>query len=353
MILALVVGMALLTAALMAVLLDPLRRSLLDVPNERSSHTVPTPRGGGVAIAISSLGGLSALTVAGVLGTGIGTALVVGGIAIAAVGFADDRWGIHPVFRFTIHLVASVLVVATVGGMPTLTVGTERLFLGDVGFLVAVLGIAWITNLFNFMDGIDGLAAAEAVLAAGVAALLLLLDGHVALAMACGIVAGAGLGFLPWNWSPARVFMGDVGSGLLGFLLGSLILVSERAGALPALIWTILLTVFVVDATATLMRRLFRGEKLHRPHRRHAYQRLAASGLGHARTTLLVTSLNVVLAGLATVAHLVPSLFELAVTGAVLVVGGWYVAVERVNPMPHSNGDRDYASASSRGSSAE
>jgi len=309
-----------------------LARSLLDMPNERSSHSVPTPRGGGLAIVVVVLIGLVSLAMTGWLEPRLAAALAGGGGMVAAVGWLDDRRGVPAVGRLTVHAAAAAWGVAWLGGLPELTVGTGSVHLGLAGSLLAGLAILWATNLYNFMDGIDGLAAAEAVIV-GLVGALLLSRREPSLALVAILILAAAAGFLLWNWPPARLFMGDVGSGFLGFLFGGLALASENARALPALVWLVLLGPFFVDATVTLIRRMVRGERWLTAHRSHAYQRFVQAGWSHGRVTGVVIGLSAALGLLGSVAIRNPALLGVVLASAAGVLGAVYVAAERWRPM--------------------
>jgi Fuc2NAc and GlcNAc transferase len=236
--------------------------------------------------------------------------------------------------RFLVHLAAAALAIALLGGLPSLDLGAVRLPLGVAGSVIGVLGIVWLVNLYNFMDGIDGIAGGEALTTGAFGGVPLLAGGHGGLAAAAFLVAAASAGFLAWNWHPARIFMGDVGSGLLGYLFAVLAVASERAGAVPLLAWMVLLGVFVVDATITLFRRMLRGEKWYDSHRTHAYQRAVQAGASHARVSGAVLAINAVLAALAAWGCLAPRLLPAAVVLALLFLVGLYLGVERVRPFP-------------------
>jgi Fuc2NAc and GlcNAc transferase len=310
-----------------------LRQAMLDVPNGRSSHSVPTPRGGGLAIAVVVLGGIALLAGAGLVPRGLAAGLLGGGVLLAAVGWLDDRGHVFPGWRALAQFAAAAWMVAWAGGFPSVDLGAGRLTLGLAGAVVAVVGTVWWINLYNFMDGVDGIAGGQAVLVAGTGAALLLARGQAGLGLVALLVAGAAAGFLRWNWQPARIFMGDVGSGLLGFLFAGLAVGSERAQALPVAAWVLLSACFVFDATLTLARRVARGERWYDGHRSHAYQRAVQAGLSHARVTTGVLVLSGVMAGLAAAAAARPTLLPAALGAAVLLLGAVALVVERMHPV--------------------
>lgn len=310
------------------------RRHIVDVPNARSSHTRPTARGGGLAIAIVVLGGLVLFGALRVIPWQVAVALAVGGVAVAGIGWLDDLRGASASLRAAIHLAAAVWAVALLGGLPVIHLGTTPLFLGTWGWPVAAIGIMWCTNLFNFMDGVDGIAAGEALTAGAALGVLAVFVSHDdGVAAVAFLIAGAAGGFLIWNWQPAKIFMGDVGSGLLGFLFGAIAIAVENAGTMPAVIVAMLLGVFIFDATTTLGRRAIRFDRLHQAHRDHAYQRAVQSGYSHAAVTIAVIVLNASSAVLAWIALRRPSaaLIMLCLEGALLA--GAYWLVERRLPM--------------------
>jgi Fuc2NAc and GlcNAc transferase len=214
-----------------------------------------------------------------------------GGSLVAAVGWLDDHRSVAAHWRVLAHTVAALWALWWLGGMPELDLGPVQLTLGVWGALLGLVAMVWLTNLYNFMDGIDGLAGTQAVVT-GTMAALLVASRDPGLAAGCLALAAAALGFLWWNRPPARIFMGDVGSGMLGFCFAVLAVAGERHGSLPALIWTLLLALFVWDATFTLARRVMRGERWYQAHRSHAYQRLVQKGWSHARVTLAVLLVN-------------------------------------------------------------
>jgi Fuc2NAc and GlcNAc transferase len=308
-------------------------RSLLDVPNERSSHSTPTPRGGGLAFVAVILAGILAGVAAGWVRGAVALALVPSAGAIALVGWIDDRRGLPARFRLLVHIAAAGWVVYCFGPVPSLELGPVFLSLGPVAGIVSVLGLVWLSNLFNFMDGIDGIAGGEAASVAGVAALLCLRAGDTEPAWLFLLVAAAVAGFLPWNWAKARVFMGDSGSVTLGFLLGALALLASQRGDIPALGSALLLGVFLVDATLTLVRRVVRRARWTTAHRSHAYQRAVQSGASHARVSSAVIAINLLLGALVWVGVAWPRWTPALYGAGLLLLVALYLAVERVRPM--------------------
>jgi len=199
--------------------------------------------------------------------------------------------------------------------------GFTELNLFWVANVLVVIAIVWMINLYNFMDGIDGIAGTEAITILGAAAIFLWVQNS-GLAAVCLLIIAAVLGFLIWNWPPAKVFMGDVGSGFLGFVFAVLAIWSENSGAVPLLIWLLLLGVFIVDATVTLVKRMAGGEKLYEAHRSHVYQLAVQAGYSHKQVTLTVLLINIMLGIVAAVAlyYYNYMLLITLVTMAVLVV---------------------------------
>ncbi len=269
-----------------------LSRQLMDRPNKRSSHSVPTPRGGGIAIVVAFLAGL--LVSGYETSSAVTTALLFGGIGVAVVGFVDDHGHIAARWRLFTHFSCAIWILCWLG-VPRLEWMGGTVDLGALGAVLAVLYLVWMLNLYNFMDGIDGIAGIEALtVGAGGTAIYWLvglpLSGDAALP---ALLAAAALGFLVWNFPPARIFMGDAGSGFLGLILGAFSL--QAALVRPVLLWCwlVLLGVFIVDATVTLIRRLLRRELLYKAHRSHAYQQASREFRTHRSVTIAVAAINV------------------------------------------------------------
>ncbi|WP_044874956.1 glycosyltransferase family 4 protein [Pseudomonas sp. LFM046] len=269
-----------------------LSRSLMDVPNARSSHSVPTPRGGGVAIVASFIVALPFLALLGAISEALCWALLGAGISVAVIGFLDDHGHVAARWRLLAHFGAAIWALLIIGGLPPIELFGAQVQLGVLGYVLAALYLVWLLNLYNFMDGIDGIASVEAITACVGASLIYWFTGHGELVTAPLLLAVAVAGFLYWNFPPARIFMGDAGSGFLGMCLGVLSL--QAAWTESALLWSwlILLGVFIADATWTLFRRLLRGDKVYEAHRSHAYQFASRRFGRHLPVTLAIGAIN-------------------------------------------------------------
>jgi Fuc2NAc and GlcNAc transferase len=309
-----------------------LARAVIDVPNERSAHTRPVPRGGGLAIAGVVITGSVILGVREELPSNFLAALIGGGLIVAGIGWLDDHRSVSSLVRVVAHFLAAALAVALMQGLPEMTVGGRVVQLGVLGSLFAVLTIVWLINLYNFMDGIDGIAGVNAVTVGLFGAFLLQRSGSSGLASIAFLIAGASFGFLLWNWAPARIFLGDVGSGFLGFCFAVLAVASENTSEVPLLLWILLMGVFIVDATVTLIRRVARGENWYAAHNNHAYQRAVRSGFAHSTVSLAVAAINCLLGVAVIMVQRSPMLLVVAVAGLGFLVS-IYLAVERRNPM--------------------
>jgi Fuc2NAc and GlcNAc transferase len=306
---------------------------MLDIPNERSSHKVPTPRGGGFAIAVTTLGGIALAASLHWVDRSLAIALVGGGVLIATVGWIDDHRSLSPLTRFAAQFISAGWAMYWLGGLPSLSVGIGTVHFGIFGLVLGSVGIVWAINLYNFVDGIDGLAAGEALSTGVVGGFLPLGVGKPDLALVALLIAAANLGFLPLNWAPARLFMGDVGSGLLGYMFAALAVASENTGGIPLLLWVLLLGVFIFDATVTLCRRIANGHRWHHAHHSHAYQRLVQAGRTHAQVSSMILGFNFLLAVLAVVAWKHPALFLAAILAGAALLSVAYLIVERIKPM--------------------
>ena len=285
-----------------------LRANFLDLPVSRSAHSRPVPVGGGVVIFSLFLFAVCFLFANDKLSMGQFMAFSAS-LLVAVVGFVDDIKELKIQWRIFPQLFASIWAVWWLGGISEVnfyafTVSQQWLlnFLG-------VVAIVWLVNLYNFMDGIDGLAASELVFVNVMSLIFVTNSTGSAFSILSLVSLGAALGFLVWNWSPAKIFMGDVGSGFIGFMLGVIAIISVQQQAMTVWTWLILLGVFVVDATLTLFRRFAAGEKWYQGHACHAYQKAAKHFNSHQKVTITIMLINTFwLAPLAWLSVLYPKL---------------------------------------------
>jgi Fuc2NAc and GlcNAc transferase len=306
-----------------------LARAVLDIPNERSLHTVPTPRGGGLAIVV--VVGLvhAACVVGGLLPLASGSAWGGAALLLAALGWADDRRPLPARTRLFIQVALAFVALAVITGASPA---------GALWQAVAVVfgGVAfvWFVNLYNFMDGADGLAAIQATVAAGALGMLAAIDGDTGVAAVALALAGASAGFLRWNRAPARIFLGDVGSYFLGGYLG-LLACHLLAGGDAVWHWLILLAPFITDASLTLVRRILAGERWWAAHRTHAYQQLVTAGWSHKKLARAFLALCLLLMLLALAAFRRPALAPwLALLAYGLTGTIWAMILRQRRPLP-------------------
>nr|WP_314531345.1 glycosyltransferase family 4 protein [uncultured Pseudomonas sp.] len=268
-------------------------RSLIDVPNSRSSHTVPTPRGGGVAIVLTFLLFVPIFGMTGYLEWPVIWCIVGTGAGVAALGFLDDHGHIAARWRLLGHFLCGGWALYWLGGLPPLEFWGAAIDLQWFGVILSAFYLVWLLNLYNFMDGIDGLASVEAICACVGVCIVYWLTGFTALIGPPLLLALAVGGFLIWNFPPARIFMGDAGSGFLGVMLGVLSLYAAWKAPFFFWVWLVLLGVFIVDATYTLLSRLLQGRRVYEAHRSHAYQHAARKAGSHLAVTGVVAAINV------------------------------------------------------------
>jgi len=268
-----------------------LRARLLDLPVSRSSHSRPTPVGGGVSIVCLLLLVISHYFMVGLIPLTEFMALM-GAAVIATLGLVDDLQHLDLKWRLPIQLLAATWSVWWLGDVPSIDMGWWQLPTSWLLNGLAVVALVWLLNLYNFMDGIDGLAGSELIYVNLVSLFLVINSGDQVVAVLSATLTAAGAGFLFWNWPPAKVFMGDVGSGFIGFSLGILALLSMHHGSLTVWTWLLLLGVFIVDTTVTLIRRSLNGEKWYQGHANHAYQNAARRYKSHSKVTITVIVIN-------------------------------------------------------------
>ncbi|OAB55873.1 hypothetical protein AY599_08450 [Leptolyngbya valderiana BDU 20041] len=315
-----VLGVAAATAAATWVVQRELRRrAILDTPNHRSSHSVPTPRGGGLAVTPVLL--LAWLGVGLAHGAGWSLAVVLAAaLALSVLSWVDDLRNLSAGVRLGGQFVA---VAAGLAVFPADALVFQGFLPPLPDRLLAGLAWLWFVNLFNFMDGIDGISGVQmaAIGLGGLLSVTVGAGGAPALGLSAAALAGAGLGFLLLNWHPAKIFLGDVGSVPVGYLSGWLLLALAAAGLwLPALI---LPAYYLADATLTLLRRAARGERVWRAHREHFYQRAVAAGRSHAQVSGAVALGNLGLLACALASLQIGAWALLPAAAVVLVLLAW------------------------------
>lgn len=297
MIIALVILSALISALLTQLMIKSrTKRGIIDIPNERSSHATPTPRGGGIAIVIVVLSTFIGLWLTNTMTPRDALSIGTGSLIVAVVGHLDDRGRLTSArWRLLGHFVAGIIIVIGLHGLPTLPVFGISIDLGVIGAILGVLYLVWLLNLFNFMDGIDGITGVETLTTVSCGAYLMWdIAPTSQLWFAPLALAGATLGFLIFNWPPAKIFIGDVGSGFIGIMIGALSIQAAHTTSRLGWSWVILMGMFIVDATVTLIRRALRRQRLYIAHRSHAYQQVAIRIGRHAPVSLGVGVINLV-----------------------------------------------------------
>ena len=298
------------------------RRAILDVPNPRSSHSQPTPRGGGIAV----VGSIAIVWIAWWLldlSAGAWWPIFAATAVLALVSWADDLRGMPVGLRLATHLAC---VVAGVSLLPENQMVLQGVVPWWLDRLVAVVAWLWFVNLYNFMDGIDGITSVETIAIGGGLILVSVVGGweYPAGALAL-VIAAAAAGFLPWNWNPARIFLGDVGSVALGYLCGWLLLVAAAQGW-----WSVALILplyYLADATITLAAQVLRRERIWQAHATHFYQRAARRAASHGRISLVIATTNALLVVAAVAAvNLVAAWIAVIFSAAIVAVLLWYLA---------------------------
>lgn len=270
--------------------------NIVDIPNERSSHTSPTPRGGGLIIVLVSLSAYAIYT--NFISGDFSWAYFIGALSIASISWLDDLYSVSTLWRFVVHSFSALLIVFWLGDFGHVEVPFWRAFeTGLYGKILTFLWIVWLTNAYNFMDGIDGLAGTQAA----VTGLGWLLVGNIVgletQSFYAGVIAFSSIGFLIHNWHPAKIFMGDVGSAFLGYTFAVFPFLSSinSLKAESFLFWVTIFLVwlFVFDTVLTFIRRFFKREKVWRAHRSHIYQRLTKTGLSQKKVVGLYALISI------------------------------------------------------------
>lgn len=296
-------------------------RNLVDLPGERRSHQAPTPRGGGLAVVIAMTVALM-LTGGGAWWPGL---LVVG--MLAMLGWIDDHHELRAALRLVVQVLIAVIGLWLVGTVESVAILSLSVEIPWLWTLLAAVAMVWLINLHNFMDGSDGLAAMQGLWSGLVFGLLMLAGDLLAPALFAFAMAGGFAGFLLWNRPPARIFMGDVGSMALGGSVAMLALVGAATDTVSIWLSIIVTSLFVVDATLTLGRRVVSGERWYTAHRQHAYQRLIVAGWSHGQVLALYAAINLLLVLPAVWIAIMFPLWEAVIAAALvaLLAVGWGV----------------------------
>ncbi len=288
------------------------KKSIVDIPNERSSHTIPTPRGGGVAIVISWLIGISYFYFEELIVPNLYYAFL-GGIPLMVIGIIDDIINVKPLLRLLVQSFSAIWALYFLGGHTMIDFGFYTFSNIYIVSIFAFIVVLWFINLFNFIDGIDGYLSTGVLLYSG--ALFFLSNNYSVL-----VLAAAVLGFLIWNWQPAKIFMGDVGSTLLGFNFIVFAIYFQNSEEISFIIPIILSSIFWFDTTLTLYRRWRNKEEISKPHKKHAYQRLTQAGYSHQKVVLLSILLNVIIISIIAITTFFPKFILLSLIFTMLIL---------------------------------
>ena len=261
-----------------------IRFNFFDIPNKRSSHITPIPSGGGLAIVITWYIGISILFYLKMIDANLFYALISGSI-IAIVSLLDDLIRVKPIIRLFIHFFTVIIAFIFLEGLRPLIIPSIEMNYNFITYPLAILGMVWFINLFNFMDGIDGFASVEAII---IALIMFVFSGNIINVVLLACIAG----FLFWNWPKAKIFLGDVGSTQLGFILVVLGIYFHNTYKFSILNWIMLSSPFWFDATYTLIRRWRNNEKLSQAHQKHVYQRIVQAGYSHQKVIFILILIN-------------------------------------------------------------
>jgi Fuc2NAc and GlcNAc transferase len=309
------------------------RYGLLDLPNARSMHREKVPRGGGVIFVLLWLLGLIFSYRYQWISTRELFVFLPGITLISLLGFWDDCRSLPASVRFYIQVGIAALTLFGMGDLSSFHIQHSAFYLGYAGYVLGLLGLVWSTNVFNFMDGLDGFSACEALFVLGVGGLLFWWQGHPEMARLAWMMAICVLGFLIWNWPKAKVFMGDAGSYCLGFSIALFALIGDSWYHIPISLWVILYSLFWFDATVTLIRRLSRKENIATPHLNHAFHRLHRAGYTTIQILTGAILINAVLAGMTIVLYFNRTWIVSGMVCTIVLLSILYIAIEKIYPM--------------------
>lgn len=312
---------------------------ILDHPNERSLHITATPRTGGIAIWIAFICGYLITSLILNLHDQTINYIAVGTLSLGLISLWEDVRGLPPNLRLLLQFLVAVLVILAGLSVTELRIGTWYLpITWWLAWNFTLFFTVWLTNLYNFMDGIDGLAGGMAVIGFGTFAVIGWQHDAYIFCLINSMIAAAAGGFLVWNFPPARIFMGDSGSISLGFLAAAMGLWGNRNQILDLWLTILIFSTFILDATLTLLRRIWQRENFWQPHRTHYYQRLASSGLGHRRTTLLFYFVMLSCAATAIIANELPAIQHFWLIALWLILYGSMIWYSEIWIRKHSSG---------------
>lgn len=296
------------------------RYKIIDIPNDRSSHTFPTPRGGGLAIVLSWFLGISVLFYLGQMESHLYYALMCG-VVLAGVSLLDDIIDLSPKIRLLTQVLVATGALVLLGGMNLFFLTGFEQELKFILYPITIIGIVWFINLYNFLDGIDAYVSLETIF---LAIAFYLLTGNVIPL----ILMASVLGFLFWNWPKAKIFMGDVGSTQLGFIIVVFGIYFHNQNELSILNWILLTSPFWFDATFTLYRRWRNKEKLSVAHKKHAYQRIVQAGFTHLKTDIYLLAINTIILGIVFVTRRFDFLY---IPALILVLAILYILTRKID----------------------
>jgi len=269
-----------------------IKNRLIDIPNNRSSHASPTPKSGGIAIVITMLITIMSLALYELIDINITLSMIVGLSIVATTGLIDDLKNLSINTRVIAYVFSIVISLYLIGGLKYISINNYDIYLNDAGYIIGLLLIFWIINLYNFMDGTDGFAAIQTICICLFVCYLFLVSNNAPFFILFFCLLSSTIAFLFWNWSPAKIFMGDVGSCSIGFLFGVFAIYTENQGVISLAVWLILLSPFIGDATYTLLKRIKNKEQWYKAHNSHAYQKIYQAGIKHNELALGLLVLN-------------------------------------------------------------
>lgn len=309
------------------------RRGLIDIPNARSSHVIPTPRGGGLVFIVLWLVILVVLVSLHKIDITLFGYFFLPTALIAVVSFLDDNMSLSAKWRFSVQICAGLIALFMLNTLPQLDFVFFSVNWAPLNELIAILFIVWSINLFNFMDGTDGIASVQAIVVLGGQVFLILLMANSATLFLLSGLCAAIIGFLVWNWPKAKVFMGDVGSASLGLIIALTALWLQKNYHVSIMLSIMLYGIFLFDATTTLIRRILHKEKWYEAHKSHAYQRVHQIGHSHLTVVLGVIVLNAIVVSLVVISYYWPHLTSSMALLELVILCILYFMIEQRRPM--------------------